>query len=53
MRTAASPSRGLHVMLWIVQVVLAAMFGMAGVLKLTQSIAVLEDQTAWVAAVPP
>jgi putative oxidoreductase len=54
MRTAVSrPSRALHVALWIVQAALAAMFGFSGVLKLTRPLADLQQQMAWVEAVPP
>jgi putative oxidoreductase len=54
MRTAeSSPSRVLNVALWLVQVALAALFGVAGLMKLVQPIAALEPQMAWVGAVPP
>jgi putative oxidoreductase len=54
MRTAeSSPSRVLNVALWMVQVALAALFGVAGLMKLSQPIAALETQMAWVGAVPP
>jgi putative oxidoreductase len=41
------------VVLWVLQVALAVIFGIAGVMKLTQPIAALQAQMAWVEAVPP
>lgn len=41
------------VALWTVQVLLAALFGMAGVMKATTPIADLIPTMAWVEAVPP
>ncbi|MBA2604480.1 MAG: DoxX family protein [Acidobacteria bacterium] len=49
----ARPGRALHVSLWILQIVLAVAFGIAGLMKLTRPIAALTDQMAWVTAVPP
>jgi putative oxidoreductase len=51
---AAVPARrtGLHVTLWVVQVLLAAMFLMAGVMKLTQPIATLATSLPWATSVP-
>ncbi len=46
--TAAAP-RALHLSLWVVQVLLAAMFLMAGGTKLTAPIETLQTQMAWVA----
>lgn len=43
----------LNVALWIVQLALGAMFGMAGFMKLAQPIAELQSQMAWVTDVPP
>ena len=44
---------GLHIALWVVQVLLAAAFFMAGMMKLTTSnAALLEQGMAWVNAVP-
>ena len=50
---AARPSKALHVSLWIVQGMLAAAFGMAGVMKTTQPIAELARQMVWPGALPP
>ncbi len=44
--------RGLNVTLWIVQVLLAAAFGMAGVMKTTMPIADLAQQMVWPGALP-
>ena len=51
---AAAPARrtGLHVTLWVVQVLLAAMFVMSGLMKLTQSIDALAASLPWVTTVP-
>ncbi len=50
----AAPARrtGLTVTLWAVQVVLAALFGMAGLMKLTQPIDALAASLPWVTSVP-
>jgi uncharacterized membrane protein YphA (DoxX/SURF4 family) len=50
----AAPARrtGLNVTLWVVQVVLAALFGMAGLMKLTQPIDALAASLPWVTSVP-
>jgi uncharacterized membrane protein YphA (DoxX/SURF4 family) len=45
-------SRSLHVGLWVVQALLAVMFGMAGVSKSTQPIAQLAQQLVWPGDVP-
>jgi uncharacterized membrane protein YphA (DoxX/SURF4 family) len=42
----------MSVVLWIVQVLLALAFLMAGFMKLTQPIAALNKRMAWTAAVP-
>jgi hypothetical protein len=47
-----STGRGLRFGLWSAQVVLAVMFGTAGVLKTTQPIADLAQQLRWPGAVP-
>jgi hypothetical protein len=47
-----SRSRALHVSLWIVQVLLAAAFGMAGVMKTTTPIAELAQKMVWPGVVP-
>ena len=44
--------RGLHVTLWMAQLLLALAFGMAGSLKLTQPIAKLAAQMPWTPDVP-
>jgi putative oxidoreductase len=50
----AAPARrtALTVTLWVVQVVLAALFGMAGLMKLTQPIDALAASLPWVTSVP-
>ena len=50
----AAPARRtvLHVTLWVVQVLLAAMFLMTGLMKLTQPIEVLSASLPWVTSVP-
>jgi uncharacterized membrane protein YphA (DoxX/SURF4 family) len=50
---AATPSKGLHIALWVAQVVLAAMFGMAGVMKSTAPISELAAQMGWPGVLPP
>ena len=50
---AARPSKGLHITLWVVQVLLALAFGMAGFMKLTAPMDQLAQKMAWVAATPP
>lgn len=42
------PSKALHISLWIAQVILAAMFLMAGVMKSTQPIEQLGASMSWV-----
>ncbi len=49
---ARTRNRALHVTLWLVQVLLAAMFLMAGGIKLSQPISALVPQMPWVTAVP-
>lgn len=46
-------SRAPHVALWIAQGLLAALFGMAGVLKSTAPLADLAVDMKWVTEVPP
>ena len=48
----ATPRRALSIALWIVQVLLAAMFLMTGFMKLSQPIAALSGQMPWVTSVP-
>lgn len=45
-------SKGLHLGLWAVQVVLGLMFGFAGVLKSTTPIAELTEQMGWPGDIP-
>jgi uncharacterized membrane protein YphA (DoxX/SURF4 family) len=47
------PGKTLNVALWIAQALLAAAFGMAGVMKSTQPLEVLGQDMAWVRDVPP
>src|SRR6185436_4030249 len=46
------PSKAPNVALWVVQVLLAANFAFAGVMKTTQPIAVLAEKLVWPGAVP-
>jgi hypothetical protein len=45
-------NKGLHLALWVVQTLLAAGFGMAGLFKLTAPIAELAHKIPWVGQVP-
>ena len=45
--TTHKPSKGLHITLWICQIVLAAMFLMAGFMKLTTPIDKLSETIPW------
>src|SRR5215218_5810365 len=49
---AGRPSQALHIALWIVQVILAAMFLMAGFMKATQPIEQLSAMVPWARQVP-
>lgn len=49
---AARPSKSLHVALWVIQVLLAALFGMVGAMKASQPMSALIAQLHWPAAVP-
>ncbi len=49
---SSSPSKGLGVALWIAQVLLAAVFGMSGAMKLFTPIAELAQKMPWVAHAP-
>ena len=49
----AQPRRALHISLWIAQVLLAGMFLMTGVMKLTQPIDALAAQMPWVTSFAP
>lgn len=50
--TTAKSSKAMHISLWVVQVLLAAMFLMAGTNKLFQPIAELSKMLPWVTQVP-
>ncbi len=49
---ALHPSKATHIALWSTQILLAAAFGMAGVMKSTQPIADLAAQLVWPGVVP-
>ena len=51
-QTNGRPSRALRVSLWIVQILLAVMFGMVGFMKIATPIAVLAQKLAWVTDAP-
>jgi uncharacterized membrane protein YphA (DoxX/SURF4 family) len=46
------PSKGLHIALWVVQVLLAVAFFMAGLMKLTTPYEALNAQMPWTTAFP-
>lgn len=46
------PSKALHISLWVVQVLLAAAFGLTGLMKIITPYAELAEQMPWVSAVP-
>lgn len=50
--TQARPSKALHISLWLVQILLAGMFGMAGFMKSTLPIPVLSQKLAWTSSLP-
>jgi hypothetical protein len=50
--SAPHRSKALHISLWVVQVLLAAAFAMAGVMKATMPIAELAVKLPWVADLP-
>jgi hypothetical protein len=50
--SSPSRSKALHVSLWVVQLLLAAAFGMAGVMKTTVPIAELARKMVWPGVVP-
>ena len=52
MQNQNSNSKALNISLWIAQVVLAAMFIMAGIMKSTQPIEKLSSMLPWVTNVP-
>ena len=51
--SAVRPNKALHVALWVSQILLAVMFGMAGVMKTTKPIADLAQMMPWTTALPP
>ena len=52
MKTVQQPSKALNITLWIAQVLLAAMFLMSGLMKVSQPIEKLSESLAWTAQVP-
>lgn len=50
--TAPQSRRALRAALWVAQILLAVMFGMAGLMKLSQSIDALATSLPWVTTVP-
>lgn len=50
--TTPEPSKALHISLWVVQVLLAVAFGMAGLMKITTPIAELTAQMGWPGTMP-
>ncbi|MNX98117.1 hypothetical protein D3C86_1305120 [compost metagenome] len=50
--TSARPSKGWTIGLWVVQVLLAVMFGMAGFMKATAPIEALAANMPWVSELP-
>jgi putative oxidoreductase len=47
------PTKAWHVTLWVVQIILALMFGLAGAMKAATPMPVLLQKMAWVESVPP
>ena len=45
-------SKGLHITLWVLQTLLAAMYVMAGLMKVSQPIQTLSQSLPWTAQVP-
>ena len=52
MKQQQQRSKALHITLWIAQVLLAAMFLMSGIMKLTQPIEELSKMLPWAAQMP-
>jgi len=50
--SASTPSKGLHIVLSILQVLLAGVFAMSGFMKLTTPIETMSAQMAWVQEMP-
>lgn len=48
-----APSRGLHILLWVVQGLLAAVFGVTGITKAITPIEQLAHQMSWIAEAAP
>jgi len=53
MTDSLSRSKALHIALWVAQLLLAAAFGFAGVLKSTMPIDELAAKMVWPGAIPP
>ena len=52
MTTAIRSSRGIHIALWVIQVLLGLAFASVGAMKLTQPLATLAASMGWPGAVP-
>ena len=52
MKTQQKPSKALNISLWVLQFLLAAMFLMVGIMKLSQPIEKLSESLPWAAQVP-
>jgi uncharacterized membrane protein YphA (DoxX/SURF4 family) len=52
MTTEQKPSKAINITLWIAQIILAAMFIMAGIMKSTQPIEKLSPSLPWTSQVP-
>ena len=50
--SATKPSKGLHIVLWILQILLAGMFAMSGFMKLVTPIETMSAQMAWAGDMP-
>jgi putative oxidoreductase len=50
--SGATPSKILHIALWVVQALLALAFGSAGLMKITQPLPALVEKMVWPGAVP-
>ena len=50
--TTHQPSKAMNISLWILQLVLAVMFGMAGLMKATTPIAELAEKMVWPGDIP-
>jgi uncharacterized membrane protein YphA (DoxX/SURF4 family) len=52
MTNVQTPSKAIHISLWLTQALLAAMFLMAGIMKTTQPIVELSKTVNWTSSVP-